>query len=156
MGGETGASTTYLGVGIKGVATENWSVIAGGTKLEVYTTPNGTVTQALALTIDQNQNLTAKQYHYNEVEVASTVVDFNLSGRQYKDVAANTTFTFSNSGAGKSVQTTLTNTSGGVITIGFTGALMPVGADMTIAAGAIKVFSFECSRSSILGAISAY
>jgi hypothetical protein len=44
----TAANGSYNSASILGLATENWSSTAGGSKLEIYTTPNTTVAQAKA------------------------------------------------------------------------------------------------------------
>jgi hypothetical protein len=54
LGGYYNASNIYDSLSIQGKATENWSATAGGSKLEFYTTPNTTIAQVLALTIDQD------------------------------------------------------------------------------------------------------
>jgi hypothetical protein len=54
LGGYRTAGTSYDSASIRGTATQGWSSTAGGSKLDFYTTPNSTVTQALAMSIDQD------------------------------------------------------------------------------------------------------
>jgi len=51
---QTALATMYDAASIRGIATQNWSTGNGGGKLDFYTTPNSTVAQVLALTIDQD------------------------------------------------------------------------------------------------------
>jgi len=66
----TTASDGYPQASYEGVATENWGATARGTKALFYVTPNTTVTQAVALTIDQDKSAT----------FASTVTATSFSG----------------------------------------------------------------------------
>ena len=57
--GYDGTTTTMdTGAGIQGVATQNWSNTALGTKLIFQTKPNGSTTLTTALTLDQDQSAT--------------------------------------------------------------------------------------------------
>lgn len=53
----TGTTTQYSNT-IRTVATENWSATAAGSKWEFYTTPNTSISDALAVTIGQDRSLT--------------------------------------------------------------------------------------------------
>lgn len=67
------SGNTFYGTTISSVATENW--INGtnyGTKLDFYTTPNATVAQVKALTIDQDGSVTGK---FKTMTVAPTASD---------------------------------------------------------------------------------
>lgn len=55
--GYQSAASAYISATIKGVSTSSWSTLDSGSKLEFYTTANGTVTQVKALTIDQDGSL---------------------------------------------------------------------------------------------------
>ena len=54
----TTSSSGYPQASYEGVATENWGATARGTKALFYVTPNTTITQAVALTIDQDKSAT--------------------------------------------------------------------------------------------------
>jgi hypothetical protein len=54
----TTSSDGYPQASFEGVATENWGATARGTKILFYVTPNTTITQAVALTIDQDSKAT--------------------------------------------------------------------------------------------------
>ena len=66
----TTSSSGYPQASYEGVATENWGATARGTKALFYVTPNTTITQAVALTIDQDKSAT----------FASTVTATSFSG----------------------------------------------------------------------------
>jgi hypothetical protein len=58
LGGSKDTSHTLQNsVAISGVATEDWNALATGGKLQLEVTPNGSVTRAVAATIDQNGNV---------------------------------------------------------------------------------------------------
>lgn len=61
FGGNTTTSmgSAYNSVAIKAVSTELFAAGSGGSKLNFYTTPNTTIAQQLALTIDQDQTVIA-------------------------------------------------------------------------------------------------
>ena len=54
----TTSSSGYPQASYEGVATENWGATARGAKALFYITPNTTITQAVALTIDQDKSAT--------------------------------------------------------------------------------------------------
>jgi hypothetical protein len=54
----TTSSDGYAQASFEGVATENWGAVARGTKTLINVTPNGTITQATAVTIDQDKSVT--------------------------------------------------------------------------------------------------
>jgi hypothetical protein len=54
----TTSSSGYPQASYEGVATENWGATARGAKVLFYVTPNTTITQAVALTIDQDKSAT--------------------------------------------------------------------------------------------------
>jgi hypothetical protein len=54
----TTSSSGYPQASYEGVATENWGATARGAKALFYVTPNTTITQAVALTIDQDKSAT--------------------------------------------------------------------------------------------------
>jgi len=72
------SSQSYDSASIRGIATEAWSSTIAGTRLEVYTTPNGTVTQALALKVDQDQSLSFK-YASSSVDPTATEIPAGFS-----------------------------------------------------------------------------
>lgn len=81
----TGAqsSTAILsGAYIRGVATENWSTAASGTKFEFYTTANTTTTRTLRLTIDNDgtstfANNVAVNGNFTSGDASGDVFDHN-------------------------------------------------------------------------------
>ena len=54
----TTSSSGYPQASYEGVTTENWGATARGTKSLFYVTPNTTITQAVALTLDQDKSAT--------------------------------------------------------------------------------------------------
>lgn len=98
-----------------------------------------------------NNVISAINHVVDYIVTPALAIDFNTGGMQSKSVAVNSTFTFSNSGNGKTVLVAITNTSGGAITVTFTGATMPVGASLSIAAGATSMFNFVTINSVIRG-----
>jgi len=66
----TTSANGYPQASYEGVATENWGATARGAKALFYVTPNTTITQAVALTIDQDKSAT----------FASTVTATSFSG----------------------------------------------------------------------------
>ena len=54
----TTSSSGYPQASYEGLATENWGATARGTKSLFYVTPNTTITQAVALTLDQDKSAT--------------------------------------------------------------------------------------------------
>jgi len=54
----TTSSSGYPQASYEGIATENWGATARGTKALFYVTPNTTITQAVALTLDQDKSAT--------------------------------------------------------------------------------------------------
>ena len=54
----TTSSSGYPQASYEGIATENWGATARGTKSLFYVTPNTTITQAVALTLDQDKSAT--------------------------------------------------------------------------------------------------
>ena len=66
----TTSANGYPQASYEGVATENWGATARGAKTLFYVTPNTTITQAVALTLDQDKSAT----------FASTVTATSFSG----------------------------------------------------------------------------
>ena len=66
----TTSANGYPQASYEGVATENWGATARGAKALFYVTPNTTITQAVALTLDQDKSAT----------FASTVTATTFSG----------------------------------------------------------------------------
>lgn len=54
--GHNGTAYTTSTSGIAVVAAQNWTLTANGTRVDVYTIPNGATTSALALSIDQDKS----------------------------------------------------------------------------------------------------
>ena len=81
----TTSANGYPQASYEGVATENWGATARGAKTLFYVTPNTTITQAVALTLDQDKSAT----------FASTVTatSFSGSGSSLTGVVTNVTGT---------------------------------------------------------------
>ena len=56
---DTSTTNSAIGASIKTNATQTWTASANGSQLLFYTTPNSSVTQTKALTIDQDQSVAA-------------------------------------------------------------------------------------------------
>ena len=61
----TGSSLSNTQVDIEMIATENWSTTARGCKIVISTTPNGSTTKTVVLTIDQDGNVNIPSGTYN-------------------------------------------------------------------------------------------
>lgn len=152
LGGYTTSSAQYNSLAIKGVATEAWSSTAGGSKLDFYTTPNGTVTQTLAMTISQNSGVDKVQVNgtitaYNitrlQQSIAALDINFNGGGKQYKTIAADSTFTMSNTGDGKELTVIVINSAGAGSLIAITGVTWLGSPTLTIGAGKVAKINLE-------------
>lgn len=60
MRGYNGSAMTLTRAGITANATQNWSSGANGSKMVFYTTPNGSATFGIAVTIDQDKSMTVE------------------------------------------------------------------------------------------------
>lgn len=69
FGGYTGAGTSVNGKAVvRGVASENWSTTATGTRLEFWTTPNTTLNQTVRLTIENNGKCV---FNFNAINIST-------------------------------------------------------------------------------------
>ena len=140
----TTSSDGYPQASIEGVATENWGATARGTKAVIKVTPNTTITQAIALTINQDSTavfantvtangvlLTGNTGTVTSVTGTAPVVSSGGATPAISMAAANTTTngyltstdwnTFNGKGSG-----TVTSVSGTASNISSTGGTTPV------------------------------
>jgi len=102
----TTSSSGYPQASYEGVATENWSAIARGTKALFYVTPNTTITQTVALTIDQD----AKATFANTVTANGVLLTGNTGTVTSVAATAGTGISVSGSPITTSGTLTITNT----------------------------------------------
>jgi hypothetical protein len=76
------------------------------------------------------------------ISIPANNIDWNSSDMLFKDVSANTTFTFSNVAEGKTISVAVTNTSGAQITITFPTGIFKVAGALTIGANEAAIYTF--------------
>jgi len=83
------------------------------------------------------------------LEITALDIDWSTAEVFYKDVSANTTFTFSNVQDGKTIIVIVNNTAVGTVTIDFPTALKASGFSGDIDASNESVFTFVASNSKV-------
>lgn len=79
--------------------------------------------------------------------ISALDIDWSLSTAYYKDISANTTFTFSNVIDGKTLSVILTNTSGSSITITLPSPIYRVTGALTVGANEAVIYTFMRANS---------
>jgi hypothetical protein len=115
--GHTGTNFGSAGTMVQGVAAENWTSSAQGSSMTFFTTPNGTASQSLVLTLGQDAsavfsgNLTAQSLRTSVTGntsyalTASTGIRINAGGLTYPDGTISTTAVVNSGGGGHKIST---------------------------------------------------
>lgn len=69
---------SYVSSFMLGIASENWSLSSGGSRMLFFTTPNGTQVSTHAMTLDQDQTLSVLGSNINIVPPPNVPVSLNL------------------------------------------------------------------------------
>lgn len=144
------AANQYDSISIRSFATENWSSTAAGSKLEFYTTPNATIVQTLALTIDQNQMLIGKNYRNNTSALVGTAIDFSAEGSRYQTIAADTNYTTTNTAEGLGIDLLIT-ASGANRTITIAGVVWKGSPTLVITSGNAALIRLKQINGTVYG-----